>query len=153
MHVHAAEQAIAYARLMGDPRALMERLTAAQNAHDLEAMLVGFHADYRSEQPLFPSRDFQGIDQVRANWSALLEAIPDFHAEILRSAVDGDVVFAEIHWNGTKSDGAPLDERGVIIAGVRDERIAWARLYVDEVEHEGADIDTVVRNMTGTLDS
>jgi hypothetical protein len=41
----------------------------------------------------------------------------------------------------------------VIITGVRDERIAWARLYVDEVEHQGADIDTVVRKMTGTRDS
>ena len=142
-----------YARLVGDPRALIGRLLAAQNAHDLEAMLDCFQADYRSEQPLFPSRDFQGIDQVRANWSALLEAIRDFRAEIVRSAVDGDVVFAEIHWNGTKSDGAPLDERGVIIAGGSDERIAWARLYVDEVEHQGADIDSVVRKMTGTLDS
>ena len=68
---------------VGDPRALMKRLTAAQNAHDLEGMVVCFHEDYRSEQPLFPARTFQGVDQVRANWSALLEAIPDFHAEIL----------------------------------------------------------------------
>jgi len=28
---------------MGDPRALMDRLTAAQNAHDLEGMLACFH--------------------------------------------------------------------------------------------------------------
>jgi ketosteroid isomerase-like protein len=131
----------------------MEKLTAAQNAHDLEAMLACFQADYVSEQPLFPSRNFQGIDQVRANWSALLGAIPDFRAELVRSAVDGDLVFAEIHWTGTKSDGTPLDERGVIIAGVRDDRIAWARLYVDEVEREGADIDAVVRGMAGTQDS
>ena len=38
----------------------MERLTAAQNAHDLEGMLACFHDDYRSEQPLFPARTFQG---------------------------------------------------------------------------------------------
>jgi ketosteroid isomerase-like protein len=138
---------------VADPRALMDRVTAAQNAHDLEAMLACFHADYRSEQPLFPVRNFQGIDQVRANWSALLDAIPDFHAEILRSAADGDLAFVEIHWTGTKADGKPLDERGVVIAGVRDDRIAWLRLYVDEVEHEGADIDAVVRGMAGTEDS
>jgi hypothetical protein len=41
---------------------VMDRLTAAQNAHDLETMLACFQADYRSEQPLFPSRKFQGID-------------------------------------------------------------------------------------------
>jgi hypothetical protein len=67
---------------VGDPRAVIDRLTAAQNAHDLEAMLACFQEDYRSEQPLFPARTFEGIDQVRANWSALLEAVPDFHADI-----------------------------------------------------------------------
>src|SRR3954454_22856166 len=123
---------------MGDPRALMDRLTAAQNAHDLEGMLACFHEDYRSEQPLFPTRTFQGIDQVRANWSALLDAIPDFRAETLCSAVDGDTVFVEVHWTGTKADGSPLDERGVLITSIRDDRIAWARLYVDEVDHAGA---------------
>lgn len=134
---------------MGDPRALMDRLAAAQNEHDLEGLLACFHEDYVSEQPLFPARTFQGIDQVRANWAALLDAMPDFHAETVRSAVDGDIVFAEIHWTATKADGSPLDERGVIIAGVRDDRLAWGRLYVDEVARESADIDTVVRQMSG----
>ncbi|HEX2103084.1 MAG TPA: nuclear transport factor 2 family protein [Solirubrobacteraceae bacterium] len=100
-----------------------------------------------------PGPDLQGIDQVRANWSALLEAIPDFHADIVRSAVEGDTVFVEIHWTGTKADGTPLEERGVIIMGIRDDRIAWGRLYADEVEREGADIDAVVRRMAGTEDS
>jgi ketosteroid isomerase-like protein len=127
----------------------MDRLTAAQNAHDVEAMLACFQADYHSEQPLFPSREFQGIDQVRANWSALFEAIPDFRAEIVRAAADGDTAFIEVHWTGIKADGAPLDERGVIIAGVRGGGIAWARLYVDEVEREGAGIDAAVRRMAG----
>ena len=125
-------------------------MTAAQNAHDVEAMLVWFHEDYRSEQPLFPARSFVGIDQVRANWSALLGAIPDFHAEVLRWAAEGDAVFLEVHWTGTKADGTPLDERGVTVMGVRDGRIAWGRLYVDEVARESADIDTVVRRMAGT---
>ena len=148
----AATSAPAYARPVGDPRALMDRLTAAQNAHDLEGMLACFHEDYRSEQPLFPVRTFQGIDQVRANWSALLEGIPDFHSEIVRSAVDGDTIFVEIHWTGTKADGTPFEERGVLIVGIRDDRITWGRLYADEVERGGADIDAVVRRMAGTED-
>ena len=142
----------AYAQPVGDPRALIERLTAAQNAHDLEAMLACFHEDYRSEQPQFPARTFQGVDQVRANWSALLGAMPDFHAEVLRTSADGDTIFVEVHWTGTKFDRTPLEERGVIIMGIRDDRIAWGRLYVDEVEREGADIDAVVRRMAGTED-
>jgi len=118
---------------VGGARAVLDRLTAAQNEHDLEGMLACFHDDYRSEQPLFPSRSFQGIDQVRANWSALLAAIPDFRAEVLRSAADGDTVFLEVRWTGTKADGTPLEERGVLIAGVRDDRISWGRLYIDEL--------------------
>jgi ketosteroid isomerase-like protein len=135
---------------VGDPRAVIGRLTAAQNAHDLEGMLACFHEDYRSEQPLHPARTFQGIDQVRANWSALFDAIPDFHAELVRSATDGDTVFTEVHWTGTKADGTPLEERGVIVMGVTDDRVAWGRLYADEVEREGAGIDAVVRRMAGT---
>ena len=135
---------------MADPRAVIDRLTAAQNAHDLEAMLACFDEDYRSEQPLFPARTFVGIDQVRANWSALLEAISDFRAEVLRSAGEDDVVFVEVRWTGTKANGGPLDERGVIIMGVRADRIAWGRLYIDDVQHASADINAVVRNMAGT---
>jgi ketosteroid isomerase-like protein len=134
---------------MGHPLAVIERVTDAQNAHDLEAMLACFHADYRSEQPLFPGRTFQGSDQVRANWGSVLAAIPDFHAETISSAVEGDTVFVEVHWTGTKSDGMPLDERGVLIMGIRDDRIAWGRLYVDEVEHDSPDIDVAVQQMTG----
>jgi ketosteroid isomerase-like protein len=109
-------------------------------------------AESHREQPLFPARTFHGVGQVRANWSAMLDAIPDFHAEILRSAVDGDTIFVEIHWSGTKADGAPLEERQVLTMGTRDDRLAWGRLYVDEVEREGADIDAVVRRMAGTGD-
>ena len=34
--------------------------------------------------------------------------------------------------------------------GVRDDRVAWGRFYVDEVARESADIDAVVRGMAGT---
>jgi ketosteroid isomerase-like protein len=133
-----------------DPRGLFDRLTAAQNAHDVDAMVACLHDDYRSEQPLFPARAFQGSAQVRANWSAILDAIPDFRGEVLRQAVDGSTIFAEVHWTGTKADGTPLDERGVIIAGVRGDRIDWARFYVDEVHADSPDIDATVRHMSGT---
>lgn len=43
---------------MADPRAVIDRLTAAQNARDLQGMLACFHEDYRSEQPIYPARTF-----------------------------------------------------------------------------------------------
>jgi hypothetical protein len=37
---------------------------------------------------------------------------------------------------------------GVIVFGVRDDRVAWARLYVEPFEEAGAGIDAAVRDMT-----
>jgi hypothetical protein len=38
---------------------------------------------------------------------------------------------------------------GVIIFGVRCERIAWAPLYLEPVEEEGEGIEAAVRDMPG----
>ena len=55
----------------------------AMNGHDLEAFLACFDPDYRSEQPAHPIRGFGGREQVKKNWSALFEGIPDLHADCL----------------------------------------------------------------------
>lgn len=133
----------------GELRFVAERLNAALNAHDLEAFLACFDEDYASEQPAHPDRAFQGREQVRTNWSAVFEGVPDFRSELLRAAVDGEIVWSEWRWRGTQSDGAPLDMAGVMVCGVRDGRMAWARLYMEPVEQAGAGIDAAVRRMTG----
>ena len=129
---------------------VVERLRDALNAHDLEAMVGLFRDDYRSEQPMHPSRAFVGRDQVRKNWSALFEAIADLRAELLRSAEDGGTAWAEWRWTGTKKDGTPFEEAIVTIMGLENGQIAWARLYGDEVERDdGSDIDQTVQRMVG----
>ena len=45
-----------------------------------------------------------------------------------------------------------MEERGVTIFGIRDGRIAWGRLYLEETEREGADITETVRRMAGRED-
>jgi ketosteroid isomerase-like protein len=100
---------------------------------DLGAFLACFHGDYRSEQPLHPERGFTGTANVRKNWTHKLRPGSDFTAELIRWTIDGDTVWAEWRWGGTRLDGAPRDERGVILYGVRDDRIGWARLYLDQV--------------------
>jgi ketosteroid isomerase-like protein len=119
------------------------------NARDIEAFVACFADDYDSEQPVHPDRAFRGRDQVRANWSQIFEGVPDFHAELRATAVAGDTEWSEWRWQGTQSDGAALDMAGVIVAGVRDGVLAWARLYVEPVEHGGAGIDAAVERMTG----
>jgi ketosteroid isomerase-like protein len=126
-----------------------ERLSAAMNAHDIEAFAACFDEEYESEQPVHPDRAFRGRDQVRRNWSAIFEGVPDFTAELISASVEGDTEWSEWRWRGTQSDGTPLDMAGVIVGGVRDGRLGWGRLYVEPVEQGGAGIDAAVRDMSG----
>ena len=126
-----------------------ERLRAAMNAHDIEAFVACFDEDYESEQPAHPDRAFRGREHVRRNWSAIFDGVPDFRSELIESGAIGETEWSEWRWRGTQSDGTPLDMAGVIVGGVRDGRLRWARLYVEPVEQGGAGIDAAVRSMSG----
>ena len=77
---------------------------------------------------------------------AVFAAVPDFQAELLRSACEADTGWTEWHWLGTRTDETRLDKRGVTIFGVRDDRIVWGRLYLEDVEG-GQEIDQAVQHM------
>ena len=126
---------------------VFERLHDAQNAHDLEAFLACFDSDYRSDQPVHPDRAFTGSEQVRRNWAAVFDGVPDFRAELVRSAQGEDATWQEWYWHGTRVDGTRLEMQGVTIFGVRDDRIVWGRLFMDEVDRSGAGIDRAVREI------
>jgi hypothetical protein len=131
---------------------VIERLCDAQNRHDLDAFVACFDPRYRSEQPVHPDRAFVGSEQVRRNWAAVFAGVPDFRAELVRSAEVGDTGWAEWHWQGTRSDGTRLEMRGVTIFAVRDDCIAWGRLYLEDVEG-GQGIDQAVQHMTSGAES
>jgi hypothetical protein len=124
-------------------------LAEAMNAHDVEAFVALFDRDYDSRQPAHPDRAFRGRDQVHANWSEVFAGVPDFHAELLATAVEGDTVWSEWRWRGTHPDGSALDMAGVIIFGAPHQRISWARLYVEPVEQGGDGIAAAVQDMSG----
>jgi hypothetical protein len=68
----------------------------------------------------------------------------------LRSQRRGDgEEWSEWRWTGTRSDGSALDMAGVIVAGIRDGRITWGRLYVESVEAADESIDAAVSRMAG----
>jgi ketosteroid isomerase-like protein len=127
-----------------EPLSVVHRLRAATNAHDLDALVACFSSDYLSEIPLHPSRTFRGSEQVRRNWGKILAGVPDLHTELIRAAVDGNVVWSEWEWTGTRRDGASHLMRGTTICGVEDERIAWARFYMEPVLDDGVRIDAAV---------
>jgi len=119
------------------------------NARDIDAFVDCFDEGYESEQPVHPDRAFRGREQVRANWSAIFDGVPDFQAELVAAAGSGEVEWSEWRWRGTQSDGGSLDMAGVIVGGVSGGRLVWARLYVEPVEQGGAGIDGAVRRMSG----
>jgi len=133
---------------MEERRALMasvvERMNDALNRHDLDAFLDCFDPGYRSEQPAHPNRGFGGKEQVQKNWSAIFERFPDFEADLLRHASEGGTAWSEWCWRATG-----LNMAGVVLMGVEDDRMVWARLYMEPVEEDGEDIDEAVRDITG----
>jgi ketosteroid isomerase-like protein len=126
-----------------------ERINAAMNARDIDALVGCFAEDYDSAQPAHPDRAFRGREQVRANWSAIFASVPDFRSELVRADTAGGTEWSEWRWQGTQADGSRLDMAGVIVLGVRGDQVAWARLYVEPVEQGGGGIEAAVRQMAG----
>ena len=129
----------------GGPATMVERLRVATNAHDLDALVSCFAADYRNETPAHPARGFTGRDQVRRNWEQIFAAMPDVTAEVLRCAVDGDTAWTEWEHRGTRPDGSQHLMRGVVIFGVRSGVAEWARFYLEPVHADGDNADAAVR--------
>jgi len=124
---------------------VLQRLREAINRHDLDALAACFEPDYHSEFPAHPDRTFRGHEQMRKNWSEIFGAVPDIEAALLRYASEGDTAWAEWEWQGTRSDGAPFAMRGVTVQGVRQDRIAWVRLYMEPVQEGDGGADEGVR--------
>jgi ketosteroid isomerase-like protein len=132
------------------PAAAAERLLAAINAHDLEAMVACFADDYVNEWPAHPQRGFRGSAQVRRNWSEIFAGVPDLRARVPRIAVDGDTVWTEWDMSGTRRDGTAFLTRGVAIFGVAGGLLAWVRFYLEPVEETSGDVNAHTRRVVGT---
>jgi ketosteroid isomerase-like protein len=127
---------------------LSQRIRDALNAHDIDAFVACFAADYDSAQPAHPDRAFVGSELVRTNWSGILADVPDLQVELVRESVSGDEQWGEFRFSGTRVDGSLMDMRGVIIFGERHGKAAWARLFLELVE-QGAGITEAVDEIRG----
>jgi limonene-1,2-epoxide hydrolase len=130
---------------MKDSLATIDRLVRATNQHDLESMVACFAEDYQNETPVHPARGFRGRAQVRRNWEQILGFVPDIHVEVVRSAVDSDTVWTEQEMRGTRRDGKSHWTRGVIVFGVNDSAINWARFYMEPVDESDKTADDFIR--------
>ena len=123
----------------------IDRLVGATNRHDLEALVACFAEDYVNETPAHPARGFRGQAQVRRNWEQIFAFVPDIEAEVIHSSVDGDSVWTEWAMRGTRRDGTAHRMSGVIVFGVVDDLIHWARFYLEPVDTGDATVDDAVR--------
>lgn len=126
-----------------------DRLVAAANTHDLDAIAALIYEDYRSVQPAHPGRAFVGRSQMLANWEAMFAGIPDFHAEVRRSVQDRDVSWTEWHWSGTRADGQAFEMCGVTLFEIRNDQIVAGRLYMENVETDSGGIEETVEAISG----
>jgi ketosteroid isomerase-like protein len=125
------------------------RLRDAMNRHDLEGMVALFAPNYRSEQPVHPQRGFGGRDQVAANWAEMFDGVPDLEVGVVKESTDGTTSWSEWVWRGAHRDGTPFLMKGVAVMGLGENGlIAWARLYMEEVEQGGAAIDEAVLHLS-----
>jgi ketosteroid isomerase-like protein len=124
--------------------AVLARLERAANAHDVDAVAACFAPDYRNDTPVHPERSFTGREQVRRNWEQILAFVPDLSATVLRSAVNGDEVWSEWEHRGTRLDRSAHVMRGVVIFGVGNGLLTWARFYLEPVQEGVENIDAAV---------
>ena len=127
----------------------IDRMVAATNAHDLDALVDCFTADYRLVAPTHPARGFTGRDQVRRNWTEIFAAVPDVRCEILSRVESADTLWVEMSMSGQRRDGAPHEMAGVFIAGVRGDLIESGRFYLELVDHAPLDADAAVQATVG----
>jgi ketosteroid isomerase-like protein len=114
---------------LGEAMDVVTRFVNACNRHDAEGVYACLHPDFDSIQPMYPSRNFRGADQVRRNWQAIFDAEPGFRLTVLRSAAADDTIWLELHGAGRDAEVA-----GVFVMGVQGDRIRWARIYSALVE-------------------
>jgi ketosteroid isomerase-like protein len=123
----------------------IERLVQATNARDIEGIVCCFGEDYVLVSPLHPARSFRGKDQVRRNWTQILEAIPDMNARVLRAAADEGSIWTEWEMSGTRRDGGRHLMRGVFVFGIAGGLIRWGRMFLEPVDEGSNDMDLAVR--------
>jgi ketosteroid isomerase-like protein len=120
------------------------RLVEATNSHDLDGLVSCFAPDYVLTMPAHPARDFVGNEQVRRNWAAFFEGIPDIRLDTGPVAVRGKEFWIEAETTGTRRDGQPHHLRGVVVFTVADDLIRACRFYLEPVEENGEGIQAAV---------
>ncbi len=117
-----------------DPKRLLERLHTALNTRDLTNLLHCLQVDYEQFWPAESEKPKVGLEAARETWERTFNTYPNFRADLLRQAIEGNAIWTEWRWQGSQAGGrgAELNQAGVIIFGVEEGLIAWSRSYMTD---------------------
>jgi ketosteroid isomerase-like protein len=115
----------------------LERLLAAFNAHDLDAVMSFFADDCVLEMPRGPDPwggRLEGREQVREGLASRFAGLPDVHYGDDRHWVAGDRGCSEWLLTGTSPSGETVEVRGCDLLEFRDGKIVRKDSYWKIVE-------------------
>jgi len=132
---------------------VVENLREAINNHDLDAFVACFDVAYRRPTAV-NSRLIRLANSAAATKSertgrrsfrrSLIFRLPASRVDPLELTEWG-----EWRRHGTRANGDHFEMRGVTLMGTRNNHIVWGRLYMEEVEEAGEEIDHAVQRLAG----
>ena len=102
---------------------MLQAITAAFDAHDLDGIMRHFDTDVEFESPRGPDpwgQRFVGGDAVREAFAGRFAGIPDVRYQQDRHFVDGDRGASEWTLSGTTTTGQHVEVRGCDLWTFRD---------------------------------
>ena len=114
-----------------DPKRLLERFHTALNTRDITNLVQLLQVDYEFFDPAHPERNTMGLEAARTAWNGIFTRYPGFRADLLRQAIEGNTIWSEWRWaGGPQGNENGFQQVGVIIFGVEQGLLAWARTYM-----------------------
>ena len=115
-----------------ESRAMVDRIVAAYNAKDVDAIAALYHPDARYWSAL---GDWQeGLPAIRAHIEHLHETLPDEQMEIVSLMGEDDIAVAEFRSTGTNPSGEPYTLDFTEVIELRDGLISQVKVYLDPDE-------------------
>ena len=115
-----------------ESRAIVERIVAADNAKDADALAARYHPDARYWSAL---GDWQeGIQAIRDHIEQLHRTLPDEQMETLSLIGGPGLAVAEFRSTGTAPSGNPYTIEFTEVIELRDGKISQVKVYLDPDE-------------------
>lgn len=115
-----------------EARAMVERIVAAYNAKDADAIAALYHPDARYWSALGGWQD--GLPTIKEHVEELHRTLPDEQMEIVALIGGEDVAVAEFRSTGTAPNGTAYAVDFTEVIELRDGLISQVKVYLDPEE-------------------